>query len=78
MDLTGDQYHVHRIGLLNTCLEIDVPFIDLTDVVKKEEEIGNHLYWKYDDHMRAKGYELIGKTIYQRWKRLIDTKSPGL
>ena len=68
MDLTGDEYQVHRRDLDTLCQEMNIPLIDLTDFIKKEEQAGNRLFWNYDDHMRARGYELVGRTIFKEWK----------
>ncbi len=63
-DLTTSEYNQHQIAIAQQCLRFKVPFLDLTQVVKKEEDKGNHLFWNYDEHMRPKGYKLIGERIY--------------
>lgn len=67
MDLTTPEYQVHRQELEKDCQELGLSFIDLSSVIKAEESKGNHLYWSYDDHMRAKGYQIVGETIYEEW-----------
>lgn len=66
--LTGPEYQVHAKTLKETCKGLGIPFYDFTEVIKKEEDSGNHIYWNYDEHMRPKGYELLGKTLYDWWK----------
>ncbi|MEM9022525.1 MAG: hypothetical protein AAGB22_02195 [Bacteroidota bacterium] len=67
LDLTAEPYQLHRRMLAHDCGQLQIPFHDLTDLVKAEEDRGNHLYWNYDDHMRGKGYMLLGRAIYERW-----------
>ena len=43
-------------------------FIDLTPTVKRAEDSSNHLYWSYDDHMRGKGYLLLGNALWEKWQ----------
>lgn len=69
LSLTGEPYQLHRRILDRDLRNLGVPFYDLTPVVQKEEYIGNHLYWDYDDHMRGKGYDLLGKTIFEKWQK---------
>lgn len=69
MDLTTTKYQIHRQELNTNCEQLGVPFIDLTSAIKAEENKGKHIYWNYDDHMRAKGYQLVGETIYKEWKK---------
>jgi len=69
LDLTTPAYQVHRKILANECSKRGFTFHDLTDRIKQEEDRGNHLYWDYDDHMRGKGYLLLGETIWERWKK---------
>lgn len=68
IDLTTSEYQLHQQVLASQCKQFNVQFIDLTAVVKAEEMSGNHLYWNYDEHMRGKGYELLGITIWQQFK----------
>ncbi|MDY8135852.1 hypothetical protein [Aquimarina sp. 2201CG5-10] len=66
--LTTPDYQQHQQFLKNQCDYLQVPFIDLTTTVKTEEIKGEHLYWNYDQHMRAKGYRLVGETIWNQWR----------
>lgn len=69
MDLTTPVYHVHRNQLKHECAKRGFAFHDLTPVVQAEEAKGNHLYWNYDDHMRGKGYMLLGEAIWTDWNK---------
>lgn len=73
MDLTGSAYQIHSAQLYESCKKLDVPFFDMTPVVLNEESTGNHLYWNYDDHMRSKGYKLIGETLFKQWSEQQDS-----
>lgn len=67
IDLTGPEYHQHAKQLELDCQKLNLPFYNFTSIVEREEKNGNHLYWNYDDHMRAKGYQLMGRAIYNTW-----------
>lgn len=67
MDLTTPEYNIHQKELKRACDLLNVQFIDLTETIKREEQKGSHLYWNYDDHMRAKGYRLVGETVFREW-----------
>ncbi len=69
LDLTGPEYQLHQHIVANQCKEFKVQFIDLTQVVKESEDKGQHLYWNYDEHMRSKGYQLLGKAIWDQWQK---------
>jgi hypothetical protein len=69
MDLTQEQYQIHGKMLRTRCEELSIPFYDFTAEIKGDEQNGNHLYWNYDNHMRAKGYENIGKKMFEWWSK---------
>ncbi|MEI6089518.1 MAG: SGNH/GDSL hydrolase family protein [bacterium] len=66
--LTLPEYQIHAKIMSESCKSLGIPFFDFTPIVKKAEDSGNHLYWNYDEHMKAKGYKLIGETLYAWWK----------
>jgi hypothetical protein len=68
IDLTKPEYQVHQQFLKDQCKEYGIKFIDLTETIKEKESAGNHLYWNYDEHMRAKGYKLVGEKIWANWQ----------
>jgi lysophospholipase L1-like esterase len=68
IDLTTKKYQAHQRFIEKQCQEFNIPFIDLSSTIKEEEEKGNHLYWNYDQHMRAKGYKIVGETIRKNWE----------
>lgn len=63
--LMSDAYQIHAQILGQTCVNFGIPYRDLSPDVFKEEKAANHLYWNYDDHMRGKGYQFLGRLIYQ-------------
>lgn len=67
-DLTGPEYQKHQEYICGDCREAGIPFMDLTPLIRSEEEKGNHLYWDYDDHMRGAGYLLVGRELYKWWR----------
>lgn len=64
IDLTQEKYQLHQKIIRQQCKRFNVPFIDLTSSIKNQESNGNHLYWDYDQHMRAKGYQFVGETLW--------------
>ncbi len=71
LDLTQATYQQHAQSLANVCADMTWPFLDLTPVVKSYEERGQRLYWNYDDHMRKKGYQIVGEALYRWYKEEI-------
>jgi len=69
LDLGGREYGRHRRELARDCRAADVPFLDLTPLLRREEALGHRLYWDYDDHMRAGGYALVGQALFEGWER---------
>lgn len=67
MDLTTRAYQTHQRFITKQCRSNEVQFINLAPTIKAEEERGNHLFWNYDEHMRGKGYLLLGQTIWEEW-----------
>lgn len=62
--LQSDEYQVHRRALEIQCDVLDIPFLDLSPVLKDLESKGNRLYWEYDNHMRGESYLLVGSELY--------------
>jgi len=65
ISLNTPEYQVHQQFLKKQCESQHIKFIDLTDTIKKKEAKGEHLYWDYDQHMKVKGYQLLGRTIWE-------------
>jgi lysophospholipase L1-like esterase len=74
-DRTASDYQRHRRDLARDCRAARVPFLDLTPLLRGEEARGHRLYWDYDDHMRARGYALVGEALFAWWDRL---SHPGI
>ncbi|HEY5998000.1 MAG TPA: SGNH/GDSL hydrolase family protein [bacterium] len=66
VDMTGPAYHLHRRLLREQCGDTGVPFLDLTDFIKREEDAGRHLYFDYDDHLSGPASSLAGGLV-ARW-----------
>jgi len=66
--LTGPEYQRQAAALAEMCRSLDVPFVDLTPLLRSEEEAGRHLFWDYDNHMRGAGYAFVGRTLAERWR----------
>jgi len=68
IDLTTPTYQVHQQTLAKQCEAQAIPFIDLSATIRAQEAAGNHLYWYYDEHMRGRGYTLVGSSIWEQWQ----------
>jgi lysophospholipase L1-like esterase len=66
--LTDSIYQVHAQIMKSSCGSLGIPFLDCTEIIKTDENSGHHLYWNYDEHMKPKGYALVGKAIYSWWR----------
>lgn len=64
--LRGPAFQIHQESLRRSCAELAVPFLDLTPLLRRAEENGEHLYWDFDEHMRGAIYLRVGSTIF-RW-----------
>lgn len=69
-DLTQPAYQVHQRQLAEQCAALGIPFLDLSPALAEEEGRGNHLYWNYDDHLRARGNHVVAKALFAAWKGL--------
>ena len=49
------------------CQEQGVPFLDLTVALREAEAKGTSLYWPFDGHMQAAGYQLSGRVLADWW-----------
>lgn len=68
-DLTTPKYQLHQKVLKSQCTEVGIQFIDLSDFIKEKEAKNQHLYWNYDEHMRGKGYLILGNAIWNKWQK---------
>ena len=62
--LTGGAYQRHARAIAAQCRKLDIPFYDLTKVIRSSEERGERLYWNYDSHMSEAGYAVVGKALF--------------
>ena len=72
MTLTDPVYNQNQINLKNACELSDIPMLDLSDFIRKQERLGNQLYWNYDGHLNEKGTMLIGEEIYRFYHKMIE------
>lgn len=71
--LSGPEYQIHAAHLTRTARSLQIPFLDLTPILRGAEDRGQHAYWDYDHHMRPSGYALVGNTI-ALWHNEIQPK----
>ena len=65
--LTGDRFQVHALNLSAACRTAQVPFLDLSPLLREREAAGPPLYWDYDDHFRPQGYRAAAGWIFDWW-----------
>ena len=65
--LAGPQYQRQAAQLAQACGSLDVPFLDLTPLLRREEDAGRRLFWDYDNHMRPEGYGFVGAVLADWW-----------
>ena len=66
--LMPDAYQLHAGSLADTCAKFDVPFLDMTTILRQREASGERMYWGFDEHMKASAYLMTGEEIYRFWK----------
>lgn len=70
--LMSDNYQLHATSLRDACEQFDVPFLDMTGILRQREANGERMYWNYDEHMRATAYLVTGEEIYRFWKNSVS------
>lgn len=73
VDLTQPPYQLHRRLLRDQCAELALPFLDVTELIRREEDAGRHLYFGYDDHLTGKGSSFVGAAVFH-W--FADSSTP--
>lgn len=68
ISLMAERYQVHAEALRIECERLQVPFLDLTPLIRAREADGQRMYWDFDEHMKAASYLVIGETIYDLWR----------
>ena len=66
--LRGPEYQLHARLVAAACADLGLPFLDLTPLLRAEEDAGHHLYWDYDIHLRPEGYRFVGRTLFDWWQ----------
>lgn len=66
--LMSAQYQVHAEFLRAESEQLDVPYLDMTAILRQHEADGQRMYWDYDEHMKNTSYLITGKEIYSLWE----------
>lgn len=77
VSLMADAYQIHGGPLRAECEELDVPYLDMTTILREQETRGKRMYWNYDEHMKAAAYLMIGEKIYGLWQRTLGAGLEG-
>jgi len=71
--LTDDEYQLHARWLARSSAATGLAFLDLTPKLRAAESEDPELYWRYDDHLRPRGYQRVGRWIAEWW---LEQKEP--
>jgi lysophospholipase L1-like esterase len=63
--LVGFEYQLHASIIAGEAVRLGIPFLDLTPLLQGNESQGKHMYWDYDEHMRAAGYAAVARAIFE-------------
>jgi hypothetical protein len=69
ISLQGAAFQRQAGILREACVELDIPFLDLSAQVREIEAAGKRLYWSYDSHMNAEGYREVGTMLHAWWSQ---------
>jgi hypothetical protein len=74
--LTGEEFQIHARWLARSCAALGIPFLDLTPLLRELEAAGPELYWRYDDHLRPRGYRAVGERLFAWWSKEAGESRP--
>lgn len=66
--LIDEKYQGHAKSIAAECERLGVPFLDMTNFLRKREADGERMYWNYDEHMKAASYLATGEEIHKFWR----------
>ncbi len=65
--MLGPEYQIHPSLLRDACSALEIPFADLTTILREAENRGQRMYWNYDEHLNASGYAMVAKELFRQW-----------
>ena len=74
--LGGEEFQAHARWLARSSQGLGIPFLDLSPALRELEADGPELYWRYDDHLRPRGYRAAGEQIAEWFLSLPRPASP--
>lgn len=66
--LMSETYQTHASSIRAECERFDIPFLDMTAILRQREAKGERMYWDFDEHMKASSYLMTGAQIYEFWR----------
>ncbi len=75
--LMPQTYQLHATLLKQSCRSLDLPFLDLTPILRDVEARGQRLFWNYDEHLKPHGYELVAENIFHWWNAAVAVDAPN-
>lgn len=73
--LQGASYQQGAATVARHAKALEIPFLDLTPMIRSREAAGDHLYWDHDEHMRPGGYTFVAQAIHE-WRQRQLQRSP--
>ena len=64
----SETYQTHASSIRAECERFDIPFLDMTAILRQREAKGERMYWDFDEHMKASSYLMTGAKIYEFWR----------
>lgn len=71
VSLMGEKFQVHARWLARSCTAVELPFLDLTPMLRELEASGPELFWRYDDHLRSRGYRAVAERLLEWWRKQV-------
>jgi hypothetical protein len=65
--LTADRFQQQARDLAVSADRVGVPFLDLTEGLRRREREGARLYWAFDSHMNGAGYDAVAELVLSWW-----------
>jgi hypothetical protein len=71
--IMAEQFQQPARDTAAACRSLDLPFLDLTPMLRAWEAAGRRCYWSYDNHPRPDTYVEVGKLVYQQFRQAFLT-----
>ena len=70
--LMTEKYQIQPQIIGGACKQLNIPFVDLTPILRQKEKNGSKMYWNYDEHLTADGYKVVGEELFKLFNNYSD------